>query len=97
MEQSKRWTISDNINVIQLDGKIIFTSSGNKIISLLKHIRNAYAHNLVVLDDKYVIIGDFLTKNNKPIFNQPTMLGRITLENFEELIKSIKSLANENN
>lgn len=55
--------LNSSIVVRKLNDEILFITTGNKLASLIKHVRNAYAHNLVVIDkndDKYVIIGDFL-------------------------------------
>ncbi len=86
--------LSNAIPVNELDNKIYFVPINNKIISLLKHIRNAFAHNLVVLDKDYIILGDFLSNKNKLVFSQPTMLGRISKDKLKLLITTIGKLRN---
>lgn len=87
-----KWILNKNLNVKGFNNKICYVSSGNKIISLIKHLRNAFAHNMIVIEDNRIIVGDFLSKKNSPNFESPTMLGNITIENFKLLIDTIKSL-----
>ncbi len=90
-KKNLHWYVKNTIEVQKLENQIFYVSSTPLIISLLRHLRNAFAHNLLVLDHDYIIMGDFDGKNNKPDFNCPTMLGRISIENFKLLVETIKS------
>lgn len=94
-QKSCKRILPNTISVNELDNKIYFVPKRNKIISLLKHIRNAFAHNLVVLDEDHIILGDFLSNKNGLIFSQPTMLGRISKENLKLLVTTIGKLRND--
>ena len=88
--------LDSSIVVGNLNNEILFIPTGNKLVSLIKHIRNAYAHNLVIIDlndAKYVIIADFLTHKNGVDFTKPTMLGRLSKDNLKFLIEQVKSLS----
>lgn len=94
---SKKWFLKKTIKAGCLNNKIIFVSSGNKIKSLLKHIRNAFAHNLIVIDRENVIMGDFVVGKKKQIdMERPTMLGCVSEENFKLIINAIKKIAENN-
>lgn len=94
---SNKWFLKKTIKVGSLNNKIIFVSSGNKIKSLLKHIRNAFAHNLIIIDGGNVIMGDFVLGKKKQIdMGRPTMLGRVSIENFELIINAINKIAKNN-
>lgn len=94
---SKKWFLKKTISAEVLNNKIIFVSTGNKIKCLLKHIRNAFAHNLIVIDEGNVILGDFVVGKKKQInMDRPTMLGRVSVENFKLIINAIKKIADNN-
>lgn len=92
--KSERWILKPQIDLENLENEIYFVSGKSKFKKLLKHLRNAFAHNLIVIDKGYFVIGDFLLRKNESDFNSPTMLGRVSEENFKSLIESIKSLIN---
>ena len=86
--------LDGTIDVKGLDNIIhLVSSTQNLAIDVLRHIRNACAHNLVVIDNDYVIIGDFLTHRSGINFAKPTMLGRLTIANLKFLISQAKSLS----
>lgn len=88
-----KWQISSNVNVSKLENRICFTTSGNKIISLLKHVRNAFAHNMIIIDGNNIIIGDFISSKRGPNIGTPTMLGHMSINNFKLLINTIYNAA----
>ena len=75
--------------------KIIFTNIQNRVFSsLFFHIRNAFAHNQIFIDDEYVTMYDRLNKTSK----QLTMIAHIKRNTLMELIQTIKNIKlNENN
>ncbi len=86
--------LKDTIDVENLNDVIhLVSSTQNLAVDVLKHIRNAFAHNLVVMEDKDVAIGDFLTKRHNIDFNRPTMLGRLSIKKLKFLVKQAKSLS----
>ncbi len=96
--------LNQTINVKELDNQLFFVSSGNKAKYMIKHIRNAFSHNLLLIeddkdivltDDKNIILGDFLANGNQPDFNSPTMLCRMSIKNLKVLIKTIKSMTKD--
>ena len=96
-KQKRPKNLNDTIKINGLDNKIHLISSINNLaVDTLRHIRNAYAHNLVVIDendDGYVIIGDFLTNRHSIDFTKPTMLGRLSIDNLKFLVEQAKSLS----
>lgn len=94
---SKKWFIAKTVDVNNLNNKIVFVSTGNKIKCLLKHIRNAFAHNLIVMDGENVILGDFVVRKKGQIdVSHPTMLGKMSTENLKLIINAIKKTADNN-
>ena len=89
----KKPHLSNSINLQKLNNEIHFTTTGNKLISLMEHIRNSFAHNLVVIDNNDVVLGDFLTYRNGINFAKPTMLGRLSIADLKFLISQAKSLS----
>ncbi len=76
-----------DVDVEGLDNMIIFVdSSEHKLLSLMKHFRNAFAHNRIVIKDDYIMCVDSPSSNFKDI----TMIARLTLENFSLLIDAVK-------
>jgi len=83
------WYIKKDVEVWKLDNKILFVSvEDNALQSLIKHIRNAFAHNRIIIDGDYISLGDFCNDKDK----RTTMLGRMTIENFELLINTINGI-----
>lgn len=87
----KRWYINRDIKVVDIHEKIIFVSTENKLMGLLKHIRNAFAHNLIVVEGQNVLLSDFVTTKKGNInWAKPTMLGNISVDNLNIIINAIK-------
>jgi len=83
------WYIKNDVKVWKLENKILFVSTKeNALQSLIKHIRNAFAHNRIIIDGDYISLGDFCNDKDK----RTTMLGRMTIENFELLINTINDI-----
>lgn len=91
---------TNNIEHVVIDSKytkqdisdtIVFTSKKNRVFtSLFSHIRNAFAHNQIFIEDEYVIMYDRLNQDSS-VF---TMIAHIKIDVLKELIKTIKSIKN---
>ena len=83
-KSSRNKIIDKTVDVKTLNNTIYYVPTKNKLVSLLKHLRNAFAHNLVIVNNDSVIIGDFLKNSDKP-----TMLGKLSKKNLKLLINTI--------
>lgn len=91
---------TNNIEHVVIDSKytkqdildtIVFISKKNRVFtSLFSHIRNAFAHNQIFIEDEYVIMYDRLNQDSS-VF---TMIAHIKIDVLKELIKTIKSIKN---
>ena len=89
---------TNNIEHVVIDSKytkqdisdtIVFTSKKNRVFtSLFSHIRNAFAHNQIFIEDEYVIMYDRLNQDSLSF----TMIAHIKIEVLKELIETIKTI-----
>ncbi len=84
-------TINSKYAQQNISDTIIFTNKKNHVFSsLFSHIRNAFAHNQIFIENEYIIMYDRLNQNSSSF----TMITHIKIETLKELIKTIKSINN---
>lgn len=72
-----------------ISNTIIFTNAKYKVFSgLLHHVRNAFAHNQIFVENDYVTLYDRLTPESKCL----TMIAHVKIKMLEKLIETIKSM-----
>lgn len=84
-------TINSKYAQQNISDTIIFTNKQNHVFSsLFSHIRNAFSHNQIFIENEYIIMYDRLNQNSSSF----TMITHIKIETLKELIKTIKSINN---
>lgn len=79
------------MSVNNITNTIIFTSCSNvKYQSLLKRLRNAFFHNNFSIQNNFIYLKDINIRNKR----KPTMLGKMKLNTFVELIEILLKYLN---
>ena len=81
--------ISGNLIKQDISDTIVFTSKKKRVFSeLFSHIRNAFSHNQIFIEDEYIIMYDRLNQDSLSF----TMIAHIKIEVLKELIETIKTI-----
>ena len=73
----------------EINNTIVFVHKQKRVFtSLFSHIRNAFAHNQIFINGKYVTMYDLL----KPTSSVFTMIAHVKIDVLKELIKTIKEI-----
>lgn len=96
MKNGNRWAIDlTKIDIKNLTNGLFYVSDGNKIIGLLKRLRDAFAHNNIIGSGDYFILADYYVAKNAQKTKVITMIGKIKKKKLKILIETIVKQKNK--